>query len=51
MIKKQCQSSHRQRHFGVTPEQIGSEVGTYGIPEYGTKFARRHAYGYTSNNI
>ena len=26
--------------LGVTAEQIGSEVGTFGIPEYGTKFAR-----------
>ena len=26
--------------LGVTPQQINSQVGTYGIPEYGTKFAR-----------
>ena len=29
--------------LGVTPEQINSKVGSFGVPEFGTKFVRRNA--------
>ena len=37
--------------LGVTPDQIHSEVGTYGVPEYGTSFARRNAFRNKTNNF
>ena len=37
--------------LGVTPEQIHSKVGSYGVPEFGTKFVRRNASRYKTNNI
>ena len=29
--------------LGITPEQIKSPVGSFGVPEFGTKFVRRNA--------
>ncbi len=40
MIKKQCLYLVQQKLYGVTPEQIHSQVGSFGIPEFGTKFVR-----------
>ena len=51
MMKKQCQYLGQQKHFGVTPEQIHSEVGSFGIPEFGTKFVRRNVSRHKTKNI
>lgn len=37
--------------LGVTPEQIRSKVGSYGVPEFGTKFVRRNVSRYKTYNI
>lgn len=37
--------------LGVTPNQINSEVGTFGIPEFGTKFRKRNACGYKTKDF
>ena len=37
--------------LGVTPEQLHSEVGSYGVPEFGTKFVRRNACRYKAKNF
>ena len=37
--------------LGVTPEQINSQVGSFGVPEFGTKFVRRYAFRYKTKDI
>ena len=37
--------------LGVTPEQIHSEVGSYGVPEFGTKFVRRNVSRHKTNDF
>lgn len=40
MIKQQCLYFVGTEALGVTPEQIKSKVGSFGVPEFGTKFVR-----------
>ena len=40
MINQQCHYSAGTEALGVTPEQIKSKVGSFGVPEFGTKFVR-----------
>ena len=37
--------------LGVTPEQIHSEVGSFGVPEFGTKFVRGMLLRYKTKDI
>lgn len=39
--KRTMELFHSTEPLGVTPEDIGSVVGTFGVPEFGTKFVRQ----------
>ena len=36
--------------LGINPEDINSQVGTFGVPEFGTKFVR-HYFGHKTKNF
>lgn len=35
--------------LGISPDKIKSPVGSFGVPEFGTKFVRRNACRYKAN--